>query len=124
MTLRGEAVWQSTTGTQSIISGITFPSLSIKGLISIGPELELTGKMDASLSISGELNAGVVASWPRAEVYFPQEDGGADASIIPEDLNGGDPQTFSVEPIFDASLTAEGNMACMFISTLLLLQGY
>lgn len=73
LTLRGEAVWQSTTGTVPIISGITFPGLSIKGLISIGPELELMGRMDASLSISGELNAGVVASWPRAEVYFPQE---------------------------------------------------
>ncbi|KAJ5204380.1 bacteriodes thetaiotaomicron symbiotic chitinase, partial [Penicillium cinerascens] len=111
LTLRGEAVWQSTTGTQSIISGITFPGLSIKGLISIGPELELTGKLDASISISGELNAGVVASWPRAEVYFPQDDGGADATTMPEDINGDDPQTFSVEPIFDASLTAEGNMA-------------
>ncbi|EEA19154.1 bacteriodes thetaiotaomicron symbiotic chitinase, putative [Talaromyces marneffei ATCC 18224] len=110
-TLRGEAVWQSTTGTQSIISGITFPGLSIKGLISIGPELELTGKMDASLSISGELNAGVVASWPRAEVYFPQDDGGSDATIMPKDIVGDDPQTFSVDPIFDASLTAEGNMA-------------
>lgn len=67
--------------------------------------------MDASLSISGELNAGVVASWPRAEVYFPQDGGGSDATVMPKDIDGNDPQTFSVKPIFDASLTAEGNMA-------------
>ncbi|KAL4924010.1 uncharacterized protein BDV17DRAFT_295821 [Aspergillus undulatus] len=111
LTLRGEAVWQSSTETVSIVSGIAFPGLSIKGLISVGPELELTGRLDASLSISGELNAGVVVSWPRSEVYFPQNEDGADNSVKPRGINGDEPQTYSFEPVFDASLTAEGNMA-------------
>jgi hypothetical protein len=105
-------VWQSTTGVVSLISGITFPGLSIKGLISIGPELEVTGKLDASLSISGELNAGVVASWPRAEVYFPRTTDGVEDSIAPKGIDDDKPSTYSVDPIFDASLTAQGNMAC------------
>jgi hypothetical protein len=72
--------------------------------------------MDASLSISGELNAGVVASWPRTEVYFPQTDDGVADSVKPKDLDGDKPSTFSFDPTFDASLSAEGNMACKYRS--------
>lgn len=35
-----------------------FPGLSIKGLISVGPEFSINGQLDASLKVSGELNAG------------------------------------------------------------------
>ncbi|RMJ27114.1 Glycosyl hydrolases family 18 [Aspergillus sp. HF37] len=111
LTLRGEAVWQSTTGEVALISGVGFPGLSVKGLVSLGPELEVTGRMDASLSVSGELNAGVVAGWPRAEVYFPQSPKGEDATVPPQEVEDGEPQTYSFEPVFDASLNAEGHMA-------------
>ncbi|KAJ5658730.1 CAZyme family GH18, partial [Penicillium longicatenatum] len=115
LTLRGEASFQSTSGEIEIISGITFPGMSIKGLISIGPALDLTGSMDTSLTVSGELNAGVVVSWPKAEVYFPQDSDGEAASITPgklSDTDGDDePDTFSVTPRLDASVSASGTLA-------------
>lgn len=90
---------------------VGFPGLSIKGLISIGPELALSGELDASLKVSGELNAGVVVAWERTEVYFPQDEAAKDAGAAPKDLTCDDNQTYSFDPIFNAQLTAEGNMA-------------
>ncbi|OBT52519.1 hypothetical protein VE04_06299 [Pseudogymnoascus sp. 24MN13] len=115
MTLRGEAIIQTNSDVVNILSGITLPGLSIKGLISIGPEFDLTGSMDASLQVSGELNAGVSVAWPKAEVFFPQDSDGSGATIPPGTLDDpNDPdkqQTFSVVPTFDASITAVGNLA-------------
>ncbi|KAJ5653046.1 hypothetical protein N7490_000049 [Penicillium lividum] len=51
ITLRAEAVMQSDTGMVELFSA-GFPGLSIKGLISISPELALTGQLAASLQVS------------------------------------------------------------------------
>ncbi|GLA58752.1 hypothetical protein AtubIFM54640_008854 [Aspergillus tubingensis] len=110
MTLRAEAVMQSNASAVELFSA-GFPGLSIKGLISIGPELALTGQMQASLQVSGELNAGVSLSWARTEVYFPQDVAGKKASVAPADLHPDNDQVYSFEPTFDASLTAQGNLA-------------
>ncbi|KAL7651280.1 hypothetical protein ACMYSQ_011013 [Aspergillus niger] len=110
MTLRAEAVMQSNTSAVELFSA-GFPGLSVKGLISIGPELALTGQMQASLQVSGELNAGVSLSWARTEVYFPQDTAGKKASVAPADLHNDNDQVYSFEPTFDASLTAQGNLA-------------
>ncbi|RDH30342.1 hypothetical protein BDQ94DRAFT_161391 [Aspergillus welwitschiae] len=88
-----------------------FPGMSIKGLINIGPELALYGQLDASLQVSGELNAGVALLFKRTEVYFPQDAAGAAASVAPADLDDNDDATYSFDPTFDAQLTAEGNLA-------------
>ena len=111
ITLRAEAVMQSDTGVVELFSA-GFPGLSVKGLISIGPELALTGQLAASLQVSGELNAGVSLKWDRTEVYFPQDVAGEKASIAPADLHSDNHQVYSFEPTFDASLTAQGNLAC------------
>lgn len=112
LTMRAEAIMQTHPDPVDIISGLTFPGLSVKGLISIGPEFALTGQMDASLSASGELNAGVALAWDRTSVYFPQDDGGAEASVEPTKLGEDDPKTYSFEPTFNAAVTAKGHMAC------------
>lgn len=115
LTMRGEAAFQTSSDEIDIISGVTFPGMSIKGLISIGPELALTGRMDASLVVSGELNAGIVVEWPKAEVFFPQDSDGKAQSKAPGKLKNGDdndaPNSFQVNPVFDASASAEGNLA-------------
>lgn len=115
LTMRGEAAFQTSSGEIDIISGVAFPGLSIKGLISIGPELALTGKLDASLVVSGELNAGFVVDWPKAEVFFPQNDEGKAASVPPSTLRNNDkkdaPEQFQVTPQFEAAASAEGNLA-------------
>lgn len=94
---------------------MTFRGLPIKGLISIGPELALTVRMDASLVVSGELNAGIVVEWPTAEVYFPQDSDGKAESVALGKLKNEDdndaPNSFQVKPVFDASASAEGNLA-------------
>lgn len=101
---------QSSTGSAELFS-LGFPGMSIKGLINIGPELALYGQLDASLQVSGELNAGVALLFKRTEVYFPQDAAGAAASVAPADLDDDDDATYSFDPTFDAQLTAEGNLA-------------
>ncbi|KAJ5712178.1 hypothetical protein N7488_006334 [Penicillium malachiteum] len=110
MTIRAKAVMQSNSDTIELISA-TFPGMSIKGLISIGPELVLTGSLDASLSLYGEVNMGVSVGWPRTEIYFPQDSAAVRDSTAPKDLSEDDPQTYSFEPTFNGELTAEGNLA-------------
>ena len=113
MTLRGEATIQTNSGDVDIISGLTLPGLSIKGLISIGPTFALTGSMDTSLSVSGEINAGVSVAWDRTEIYFPQDSDGEAATVDPETLDdSGFGKTYTVEPTLDATISAEGNLAC------------
>lgn len=101
---------QSATGSAELFS-LGFPGMSIKGLINIGPELALYGQLDASLQVSGELNAGVALLFKRTEVYFPQDAAGAAASVAPADLDDDDDATYSFDPTFDAQLNAEGNLA-------------
>ncbi|KAJ5650264.1 uncharacterized protein N7484_003987 [Penicillium longicatenatum] len=94
ITLRAEAVMQSDSGVMELFSA-GFPGLSLS----------------ASLQVSGELNAGVSLEWDRTEVYSPQDAAGEKASIAPKDLQSDDNQVYSFEPTFDASLTAQGNLA-------------
>ncbi|KAJ5918124.1 hypothetical protein N7454_010499 [Penicillium verhagenii] len=110
LTFRANAIMQSSTGSVELLS-LGFPGMSIKGLISIGPELALYGQLDASLSMSGELNAGVALQFQRTEVYFPQDAAGTADSVAPADLDDQDSQTYSFDPTFDATLTAEGTLA-------------
>lgn len=90
MTLRAEAVMQSNSDVIEIVRA-GFPGLYIKGLISIGPELVLNGQMDVSLTVSGELNAGVAVGSSRTEVYFPPDAAIASADVTPdeEEVNTG-----------------------------------
>nr|WBV74231.1 putative chitinase [Pestalotiopsis kenyana] len=115
MTLRGEATVQTNSDTVDIISGIGFPGLSIKGLISIGPEFALTGSMDASLSVSGEINAGLSVGFDKTTVFFPNTEAASEDSSEPG--SEGDTAmsdytpTYDVEASLDAALSAEGNLA-------------
>lgn len=118
MTLRGEATVQTNSDTVEIISGIGFPGLSIKGLISIGPEFALTGSMDASLSVSGEINAGLSVGFDKTTVFFPNTEAASEDSSEPG--SEGDTAmsdytpTYDVEASLDAALSAEGNLARMY----------
>lgn len=100
---------QSNSDTIELLSA-AFPGMSIKGLISIGPQLVLNGALDASLKVSGELNAGVAVTWPRTEVYFPQDAAAKSAGSAPKDLTKDDEGSYGFDPIFNAQLDAEGNL--------------
>lgn len=117
---------QTNSDTVDIISGIGFPGLSIKGLISIGPEFALTGSMDASLSVSGEINAGLSVGFDKTTVFFPNTEAASEDSSEPG--SDGDTAmsdytpTYDVEASLDAAISAEGNLArmCIFLTLLLI----
>ncbi|OKL57184.1 hypothetical protein UA08_07332 [Talaromyces atroroseus] len=108
MTVRANAIMQSSTGPTKLFS-VGFPGMSVKGLISIGPEMLLLGQLDASLSVSGELNAGISVDFSRTEVYFPQDAAGEADTVDPSNDNR--TQTYSFNPTLDATLSAEGSLA-------------
>ncbi|KAF8449898.1 hypothetical protein BDZ91DRAFT_702718 [Kalaharituber pfeilii] len=109
--LSGEGSFQSTTKEIGIIKGLAFPGLSVKGLVRIGPELDVFGRMDTYLRISGEIEVGVSIMFKPAEVYFPQNAEGIAESHKPEPLSKGDVAAFAVKPDLNVRAQAEGQLS-------------
>ncbi|PFH61273.1 hypothetical protein XA68_17786 [Ophiocordyceps unilateralis] len=89
-----------------IIDTITYPGLAIKGLIAIGPSLDIYGQIRGRIVISGQARAGARVNFGRAEVYWPQEDEASkkyekllgiesESSVLDRDL---------LEPFFEADV--------------------
>ena len=72
--------------------------------MSIGPELALTGELDASLRVSGELNAGVAVTWERTEIYFPQDAAAKAADQKPKDLTADDTGSYYIRSDIQCSV--------------------
>ncbi|KAF3172085.1 hypothetical protein TWF106_000530 [Orbilia oligospora] len=111
LTLQGSGSIQSTSGNYKIVNGVTWPGLSIKGLIRIGPELNVNARIDTSLSISGKAVAGFAVGFNAFEIAFPQNSDGKGGSRNPTKLNKDNHQIFSVDQTLKAEVKAEGHIS-------------
>ncbi|KAF3941633.1 hypothetical protein ABW19_dt0210410 [Dactylella cylindrospora] len=118
LTLEGSGSVQSTSGDYKIVNGVTWPGLSIKGLIRIGPQLDVTARVDTSVSISGKAVAGFAVGFNAFEIAFPQNSEGKGASTNPSKLNKDNHQIFSVDQTLKAEIRAEGHVALTVTPTL------
>ncbi|KAF3935447.1 hypothetical protein ABW20_dc0106965 [Dactylellina cionopaga] len=118
LTLEGSGSVQSTSGDYKIVNGVAWPGLSIKGLIRIGPELNVNARIDSSLSISGKAVAGFAVGFTAFEVAFPQNSDGKGASKNPTKLNKDNHQIFSVDQTLKAEVKAEGHVSLTITPTL------
>ncbi|PHH74610.1 hypothetical protein CDD80_2962 [Ophiocordyceps camponoti-rufipedis] len=104
--MAGHAAMEYKSERTQIIDTITYPGLAIKGLIAIGPSLDIYGQIRGRIMLSGQARAGAHVNFGRAEVYWPQED---EASKKYEKLLGVEsessvPDRDILEPFFEADV--------------------
>ncbi|KAI7407956.1 hypothetical protein KC336_g13253 [Hortaea werneckii] len=109
--LTGNARMQAGTERKKLIDTLSYPGLSVKGLATVGPTLDLYGQISGVIQLKGEMRAGVQVDFPKTEVYWPQDD---DASAQYQKLLGIDAKPSSpdtqIAPTFDSAVSAQAQL--------------
>lgn len=74
ITLTGDAALKYQSDTKKLIDTITYPGLAIKGIAAVGPTLDLWGRIDGEVTVSGRLRVGASYTFPPIEMYMPNDD--------------------------------------------------
>ncbi|KAJ3495219.1 hypothetical protein NLG97_g3552 [Lecanicillium saksenae] len=90
--------------TKRLITTLTYPGLSIKGIATVGPSLDLWGRIDGSLRVSGNIKAGVSYTFSPIDVYLPNEDRSHDSASTELSNSNVDE---GLQPTFEANVKAE-----------------
>jgi hypothetical protein len=88
-----------------LIDTIAYPGLSIRGIATVGPSLDLWGQIEASLTISGQLKVGAQYVFEPVELYLPNNDETHDRAS--DQLNDLDTDQAGISPVFQANVRAE-----------------
>ncbi|KAJ9481815.1 hypothetical protein VN97_g11646 [Penicillium thymicola] len=113
--IEGSALLTYTSEWKKLIDTLAYPGLSIKGIATVGPSLDIFGRIRGSVTLNGQAKAGARVHFGRAELYFPQgEDGTKGATDYDKIKNIKSqrerPKT-GLEPQFFASAQASANLA-------------
>ncbi|KAJ5089843.1 hypothetical protein N7532_008527 [Penicillium argentinense] len=109
--------WTILTGTwwKKLIDTLSYPGLSIKGIATVGPSLDIYGRIRGSVTLSGHAKAGARVHFGRAELYFPQDEEGTkcdkDYDKISDIKSQQQRPKTGLEPQFFASAQASANLA-------------
>ncbi|KAL3430011.1 hypothetical protein BDV09DRAFT_202564 [Aspergillus tetrazonus] len=107
--IEGSAEMQYNSPRIKIIDTLSYPGLAIKGIAAVGPTLDLYASMEAYARVAGKLTGGAKITFPRYEMYFPQNDDSEEFQRFLEP-NKEDEQRASgtdMTPILDASVEAD-----------------
>ncbi|KAJ6151670.1 hypothetical protein N7470_006798 [Penicillium chermesinum] len=109
--LEGNAIMTYTSDWRKLIDTLAYPGLSIKGIATVGPSLDIYG----SVTLSGQAKAGARVHFGRAELYFPQDEDGTkgdtDYDKIENIKSQQERPKTGLEPQFYASAQASANLA-------------
>ncbi|KAI7773859.1 hypothetical protein LA080_009710 [Diaporthe eres] len=75
ITLAGDAALGYATEPEKLINTLTYPGLSIKGIAGVGPALDIWGQLDGSVTVSGQMRAGLTYTLKPIEVFMPNDTG-------------------------------------------------
>ncbi|KAJ5224936.1 hypothetical protein N7468_006161 [Penicillium chermesinum] len=117
--LKGNAIMTYTSDWRKLIDTLAYPGLSIKGIATVGPSLDIYGrnvvKIRGSVTLSGQAKAGARVHFGRAELYFPQDEDGTkgdtDYDKIENIKSQQERPKTGLEPQFYASAQASANLA-------------
>ncbi|KAI6080959.1 hypothetical protein F4821DRAFT_265394 [Hypoxylon rubiginosum] len=105
ITIRGDAELSYQSEVRKLIQTIAYPGLSIKGIATVGPSLDLWGRIEGRITVSGQLKVGAKYTFSPVEMYLPNDEETHDrASDQLEDF-GKDEQ--GIAPVFQANVQAE-----------------
>lgn len=105
VTIRGNAMLGYTSEVRRLIDSITYPGLSIKGIATVGPSLDLWGQIEARVIVSGQVKVGAEYSFEPVELYLPNNDATRDHAT--DKLNHFDKNEAGISPVFQANVRAE-----------------
>ncbi|KAJ6060310.1 hypothetical protein N7444_002164, partial [Penicillium canescens] len=113
--LEGNAIMTYTSEWKKLIDTLAYPGLSIKGIATVGPSLDIYGRIRGSVTLSGQAKAGARVHFGRAELYFPQDEegtkGDTDYDKIDDIKSQQERPKTGLEPQFFASAQASANLA-------------
>ncbi|KAL2829474.1 hypothetical protein BDW59DRAFT_178440 [Aspergillus cavernicola] len=107
--VEGSAEMQYNSPRIKIIDTLSYPGLAIKGIAAVGPTLDLYASMEAYARIAGKLTGGAKITFPRYEMYFPQNDDSEEFQRFLEPSRDDEQRAGGTEmaPILDASVEAD-----------------
>jgi chitinase len=110
----GNAAAHLTTGRKKIIDTLSYPGLAVKGIASVGPTLDVYGEVRGDLNIHGEMKAGARITFPKSQVYWPQDedklkdyDDYLDLDLKSKDI----PKETEIAPTFEAGVQVTAAVA-------------
>jgi hypothetical protein len=72
--IRGNAELGYESERKKLISTITYPGLSIKGIATVGPSLDLWGQLAGKVTVAGQMKVGAKYTMDPIEMYMPNDD--------------------------------------------------
>jgi hypothetical protein len=103
--IRGNAELGYESERKKLISTITYPGLSIKGIASVGPSLDLWGQLAGKITVSGNMKVGTMYTMNPVEMYMPNDESTrqkASSNMKSVDLNQA-----GLSPVFQAGVKAK-----------------
>ncbi|KAF2818198.1 hypothetical protein CC86DRAFT_435113 [Ophiobolus disseminans] len=100
--IRGNAELGYESEVKKLIATITYPGLSIKGIATVGPSLDILGQIAGKITVSGNLKVGAKYTMDPIEMYMPNTDESRNkaSSKIKFDKDTG------LQPVFQAGVRA------------------
>lgn len=105
ITLAGDAALGYATDPKRLINTLTYPGLAIKGIAAVGPSLDIWGQLDGSVTVSGQMRAGVTYTLKPIEVFMPNETG--THNLAEAAFNDTSYDEEGISPTFEANVQAK-----------------
>lgn len=105
ITIRGDAELAYQSEVKKLIQTVAYPGLSIKGIATVGPSLDLYGRIEGHITVSGQLKVGAKYTFDSVEVYLPNDEETHDRAS--DQLMSFDKDEKGYEPVFQANVRAE-----------------
>lgn len=100
--IRGNAELSYESEIKKLISTITYPGLSIKGIATVGPSLDLLGQIYGKITVSGNLKVGAKYTLDPIEMYMPNDDKTREKASNKVDFS----KDTGLQPVFQAGVRA------------------
>ncbi|KAI0439807.1 hypothetical protein F4803DRAFT_568057 [Xylaria telfairii] len=105
ITIRGDAQLAYQSEVKKLIQTIAYPGLSIKGIATVGPSLDVYGRIEGRITVSGQLKVGAKYTFDAVEMYLPNDEGTKDRAS--SQLMSLDKNEQGIAPVFQANVKAE-----------------
>ncbi|KAI1817870.1 hypothetical protein GGS20DRAFT_582126 [Poronia punctata] len=105
ITIRGDAQLSYQSEVKKLIQTIAYPGLSIKGIATVGPSLDIYGRIEGRITASGQLKVGAKYTFDAVEMYLPNDEGTRDRAS--DKLQSFDRNEQGIAPVFQADVKAD-----------------
>jgi hypothetical protein len=102
--IRGNAELSYESERKKLITTITYPGLSVKGIATVGPSLDLHGQLYGRVTVSGQMKVGAKYTMDPIEMYMPNDD--QTHQRASSKVEKFDTDSVGLKPVFQAGVRA------------------